>query len=448
MIRMTSVLALSLFAAVSAQDAVDMVQHKTMWSIRTYSDMAIGVHTGGPDAGKAVDALKLTVLRRIPKSMIMGDVADSERGIEEAPSRYTCSTRETLAARSSAKGLDGAFDARGRCTQFRFAYLFLTLRERYPDAQWYIILDSDAWFDVDGTHEMLESSDNNRPWLMGNPPSGNGPWAFHNTAVWGPLLIFNRALSERLDASTLMGCTSYWNFASDVFDWPLPMKFMAHKCMVGHPECWERGEAKSVFDECQRVLNATCGHEPATAFEACTRKLQEDPTNKRCKFEHVHPEYPMPMYYDLPNWDDDHGDDHFFSFCTLTAAGGTVIAQPRFLWREPHLEYLKKGKINEVCETDALSYHRVNPEMMMQLDEVKQSCGPKHALKRAWSAPGAKYWERFWVKSIDTDEVYAKKWYCMDMNNSRMDDLFDRECMCDKIALGEDASPCRKSSLP
>jgi hypothetical protein len=405
---MNFVLALSLLAVVSAQDAVDMVQHKTMTSIRTYSDMAIGVHTGGPDAGKAVDALKATVLRRIPKSMIMGDVADSERGIEEAPSRYTCSTRETLAARSSADGLDGAFDARGRCTQFRFAYLFLTLRERYPDAQWYIILDSDSWFDVDGTHEMVESFDNNLPWLMGIPPF-DGKWLYLHTAVWGPLLIFNRALSERLDPSTLMGCTSFWNFASDVFDWPLPMKFMEQKCKGGDPECWKRGEAKTVFDECQRVLNATCGDEPATAFEACTRKMQEDPTNKRCKFEHVHPEYAMPMYLNLPMWDNDHGDDHFFSFCTLTAAGGTLIAQPRFLWRAPHLEFLKQGKTNEVCRTDALSYHKLKPEMIMELDEVKQSCAPNLELEPAWKDPGATYWERLWVKSNKSDEAYAEE---------------------------------------
>lgn len=318
--------------------------------------MAIGVHTGGPKAAAYIDALKKTVLQHIPKSLIMGDVADPARGIEEAPGRYSC----TRASSSEQPITDSDFESRGRCTQFRFAYLFMTLQEKFPDEKWYIISDSDAWFDVDGLHNMLQTYDNIRPRMMGFPDRPE--------LVWGSVLIFNGALSKRLHPSALMGCVSYWYFASDVFQWRPGEEENRQLCFDGKPDCWNL-ESKTVFDDCQHALGTTCGHLNATqASHDCLAKLQQDPAFKSCSFQYVQREYPVPMYVNPNAWDGNHGDDHFFSFCAITVGGGELVAQPKFSFVPPNSPA-------EVCHGDFLSYHKLEPNMIELIDDTRRNCG-------------------------------------------------------------------------
>jgi hypothetical protein len=331
-------------------------------TITTYHDMAVGVHTGGPKAAAYIDSLKKTVLQHIPKSLIMGDVADPARGIEEAPGRSSC----TRTSSSEQHLTDSDFESRGRCTQFRFAYLFMSLQEKFPDEKWYIISDSDAWFDVDGLHNLLQTYDNIRPRMMGVPdPSPDRP-----ELVWGPVLIFNGALSKKLHPSALMGCISYWYFATDVFQWRPGEEENRQLCFDGKPGCWNL-ESKTVFDECQHILATTCGHLNATqASHDCLAKLQQDSAFTSCNFQYVQPEYPVPMYVKPNTWDINHGDDHFFSFCAITVGGGELVAPHRFSFAPPN-------SLEEVCREKKrqLSYHQLEPNMIELIDDTRKNCG-------------------------------------------------------------------------
>ena len=140
--------------------------------------IAVGVNTGGANAAARVDALRRGWLRHFPRHVVMGDRADPSRGIRAPPSRFYCSSR----ARTGALDGGDAWRSRGRCTQLRFLYLVLALRDEAPDAEYYALLDDDSFVDAAGLAAHLAAHARTRlapsePWLL-------GPEAPFNTDVF------------------------------------------------------------------------------------------------------------------------------------------------------------------------------------------------------------------------------------------------------------------------
>ena len=94
--------------------------------------IAVGVNTGGAHAAERIDALRGGYFRYFRRVLVMGDAPDAARGIVAPPRRFYCARDSDwgVATRGGAP-LDGAeaWGSRGRCTQLRFLYVVLVLRE-------------------------------------------------------------------------------------------------------------------------------------------------------------------------------------------------------------------------------------------------------------------------------------------------------------------------------
>ena len=124
--------------------------------LRGLQHYAVGVNTGGPKAPAAIDALWKGHLRFFTNIIIMGDVADAKRQIRTPPKRYYCTHNSAFGPSLDDKLV---WKSHGRCTQLRFLYLVLTLREEFPDAAYYLLLDDDAWIDPRGLADLLGNYD-------------------------------------------------------------------------------------------------------------------------------------------------------------------------------------------------------------------------------------------------------------------------------------------------
>ena len=287
--------------------------------LRGLQHYAVGVNTGGPKAPAAIDALWKGHLRFFTNIIIMGDVADAKRQIRTPPKRYYCTHNSAFGPSLDDKLV---WKSHGRCTQLRFLYLVLTLREEFPDAAYYLLLDDDAWIDPRGLADLLGNYDTTRPWLMGPPHPYNTP-----EFQVGGMLVMSRRLVQLFDPKTLMQCASHWEFAAD----------FGPKCQDGL-ECYHKTLPQ--FTWCTELLTKKCGGlKHAPDFQTCAKQLAAQ--ENQCGFEHARPEYPMPMLWDgEPDGEPllVHGDDHFLSFCAmiLTEDRASLITQPCFHFEKPY----------------------------------------------------------------------------------------------------------------
>ena len=233
--------------------------------LRGLQHYAVGVNTGGPNAPTAVDALWKGHLRFFTNIIIMGDVADAKRQIRTPPKRYYCTHNSAFGPSLDDKLV---WKSHGRCTQLRFLYLVLTLREEFPDATYYLLLDDDAWIDPRGLSNLLSDYDTTRPWLMGPPHPYNTP-----EFQVGGMLVMSRRLVQLFDPKTLMQCASHWEFAAD----------FGPKCQDGL-ECYRKTLPQ--FTWCTELLTNKCGGlKHAPDFQKCAKQLAAQET--QCGFEHA-----------------------------------------------------------------------------------------------------------------------------------------------------------------
>merc|ERR1712146_105279 len=82
--------------------------------------------------------------------------------------KYYCSHRSQWKVYNNT-GLDVNYDwtSRGRCTQQRFLYLTISLREKYPSARFYMVVDDDSWVNPTAIQTLLSGADESKPVLMG-----------------------------------------------------------------------------------------------------------------------------------------------------------------------------------------------------------------------------------------------------------------------------------------
>ena len=257
--------------------------------------VAVGVNTGGPRAAERIDAARASFLRYFSRVLVMGDVADAARGIESPPRRYYCARDSDWGAAREPGGraLDGPreWGPRGRCTQLRFLYLVLALRERWPGAPYFLLLDDDVWIDPAGVGALLFGGgdfggggyDPDAPWLMG--PSRFATDGF----VVGSTYAYSRALATALGPRALVRCASQFEFACSV----------RGCCDHGAAVCASRAE-RAAFDLCDRALASACAARGSTStFRECARALHArgDALAEACAFNETRPEHPTPMYY-------------------------------------------------------------------------------------------------------------------------------------------------------
>eukprot|EP00746_Dinoflagellata_sp_MGD_P142219 gnl/MRDRNA2_/MRDRNA2_75194_c0_seq1.p1 gnl/MRDRNA2_/MRDRNA2_75194_c0~~gnl/MRDRNA2_/MRDRNA2_75194_c0_seq1.p1 ORF type:complete len:389 (+),score=47.04 gnl/MRDRNA2_/MRDRNA2_75194_c0_seq1:46-1167(+) len=315
-------------------------------------NVAVGVVTGGPNMASRISAVRSTWLKEFKQTVVMGDRDLEEEGVEAPPSKFWCSPDSPLRNATGGDKDQKAWTARGRCTQQRFLYLLLQLRERYPNAAFYMLVDDDTWLDSTGVKSLMLSHDPWLPLLIGYKPDHG----FKKFLWGGPGYIFSNALMKRLDPKTVMTQASLWEFACSFRDCCDSQKCYAED----HPAILED------FARCNNHLLQECDDEAKTKnYKSCVRNLAEIDEH-RCHYEKTVPEYPTPMYYEPKwggsnfavtntSWDAYHGSDHVLSFA-VKQVGGELIGEPRFSWR--HKKFDQHG--TEAC--NVLAQHKLNAE--------------------------------------------------------------------------------------
>ena len=151
------------------------------------SAFAVGVNTGGAGAAAYVDALRAGHLRHYKQLVIFADKADARRDIHAPPPRFYCTPDSAMGPT-----LDGAdvWTSRGRCTQLRFLYIVLTLRDEFPGVPFYLLLDDDTWVDPFGLDKLLRAYNPDESWLM-------GPTYYNQEAMTATIDFVRRPLEER-----------------------------------------------------------------------------------------------------------------------------------------------------------------------------------------------------------------------------------------------------------
>ena len=349
------------------------------------SSVAIGIVTGGPRASEYIDALKATWLPTFPNVLIMGDTADESRQIEAVPSKYYC---------ADPKRSSGVRVARSRCTQMRFLYVLMEMRLRFEDIQFYTLVDDDVWLSSE-LLRLLYPYDPAAIWMMGAPD--------RREMLRGSVLVFSRGLLQELTHErSLTRCASHWMFACT----------RAACCDGGHA-CGEKTRRR--FAECDASLRHRCfgtGYptfpSPAS-FAACATELEreENKTRERhrCQYASAVPEHGGSMFV-APSANEQQGDDHWLSFCTVYAAGGHLIPQPCF-----HFDGEKAGSDGDLelgYETSRcaggqwISNHHLSPERIRQRHKLEQA-----RLQKAQKVEKAKE-EASWAAAYKTPSFSGK----------------------------------------
>lgn len=291
--------------------------------------------SGGPNTAEKVAAVRSTWLTGFSNTVIMADRDLIDLGVESPPSKFYCSTKDSRWDRRNLSVVD-EWSARGRCTQQRFLYLLLRLREKYPDASFYALVDDDTWLNSVALKQLLSAKDPTIPFLMGHLGTRG------RRLLWsGPGFIFSSELARRLDAATLMTQASLWEFSC------------SFRGCCDHAYCFtdDHPSIQQEFNACNSRLVQTCGNMSTTElYESCIGELAKNDDNN-CEYEKTMPEFPVPMYFEpewvLPGqrqaeslrekWSEHHGCDHVLSLAARQV-GGQLVDEPRLVWTRKRFE--------------------------------------------------------------------------------------------------------------
>jgi len=259
------------------------------------ANVAVGVNTGGLTMQEHVSAVKDTWLSKFVNNIVTSDKEHKALGVNSVDKKYYCSHESEWKPRDfAANGMfaeytwESDWNSRGRCTQQRFLYLLLELREKFPQAAFYVIVDDDVWVNTHGMSQYLATKNPEQKFVVGYAPE---TWGEHPFYVWsGPGLIFSSAVVKTLDPTFLMTQASLWEFSCafhDCCDWT-------------HPACSPNQHAYigAHFNLCNERLTSECAKFNSTSdFEQCISLLDQTDQDD-CHFHATVPEYPVPMYYE------------------------------------------------------------------------------------------------------------------------------------------------------
>lgn len=283
-------------------------------------DIAVGVNTGGSGAAERVKILKTTWLKYFKNHIVMGDVEDKAVGISAVPSKYYCAKPTRYGEMDNSDGAE-VWMARGRCTQMRFLYLLLTLRESFANKSFYGLIDDDIWLNPQGFAQAAQHLDPQKVWMVGAEASAK-------EIVWGGSLILSSAAVSRMSPENVMTWASQWEFACAV-----------HGCCDAvEPPCYRQGDYTEEFAKCNNKLLFKCANQTnMSEFINCRSQLEGE-DDDGCSFRNTRPEFPVPMFYHSKSWDGDRGDDHVLSFIIRDRLQGQVIAERRMRWDKQALQ--------------------------------------------------------------------------------------------------------------
>ena len=286
--------------------------------------VAVGVNTGGPLTTYRMAMQKKYFMDHFQgRSLIYGDAEHLALNVETAPSKYYCTRASKFAPAFASDQLKNMklWVARGRCTQMRFLYLFLDLVKRFPDMDYYAILDDDLWLGPIALEQFLQTLNPDVPTMVGNPDA----WGRCHM-VWGGALIFTKAMAQILtQENRLMQCASSFEFSHMKGCYPSSGAFDSRKCVI---------DTTQHFVQCSSVLEKHCPTKNynASGFAACAHRLEAVHKAKGCNFTLTVPEVGAAVWFDHTTWDKHRGDDHIFSWCTHAIHGAHLKLSANMKW--------------------------------------------------------------------------------------------------------------------
>jgi len=219
--------------------------------------------------------------------------------VNSVDKKYYCSHESEWKPRDfAANGMfaeytwESDWNSRGRCTQQRFLYLLLKMRNTHPDASFYLLIDDDSWVSSTGAAQFLSQQNASDKFLIGYTPFREpGTVSPEPPYVWsGPGFIFSGATVKALDPAFLMTQASLWEFSCAFHDC---CDYYRNTCQADdHPYIMYH------FNFCNARLTEACGGTNTTdKFESCIFELDKHDEDD-CHYNHTVPEHPVPMYYD------------------------------------------------------------------------------------------------------------------------------------------------------